>query len=440
MVNKVLRSSIALISLLYIYVGNLSAQIGVDSISGNSEPLGSKIIHEAVNNKQIQTVLLNQTDLALAYPTILLGSSDALDLSFDDLRGGVYNYYYTFEHCNQRWESSELSTYDYLDGFEENRIDEYSFSFATNQKYTHYNLVFPNNDIQLRLSGNYIIKVWEEDNRDTPVLVKKFFVWEQLVSITPKIYRPNLIPYRNEYQEVNFTLDIKQTDVSSAYDEISVTLMQNGRYDNALYDIKPRMITNDMLYYDIDNIVFPGGKEFRHFDTKTLKFQSDRVRKITKDATGYQVYVNEDESRLFQSYFYDKDANGKYVVRADLANNAQTESDYAWVNFVLQYPYVITSGEVYIFGGLSNMGFDATNRMTYDYDKQQYTGKLYLKQGYYNYLYVTLNNDSKGAEFGLTEGNSFETENDYQLFVYQRDFNLQYERIIGCSIFNSMKQ
>jgi len=427
---------------LYIYIGVVSGQPVQDSIPLTKAIAISKkqTISEVTNGSNIKTVLLNRTDLELAYPTILLGSSDAIQLSFDDLKGGVNNYYYTFEHCNQQWESSNLSAYDFLDGFEENRISEYSFSFATLQKYTHYSIVFPNNDIQFRLSGNYVIKIWEEDNRETPVIVKRFFVWEKQVAITANVYRPNLIPFRNEYQEINFTLDVKNADISSAYDEVSVTLMQNGRYDNAQYSIKPRMITNDMLYYDIDNIVFPGGKEYRRFDTKTLKFQSDRIRKIEKDQSGYQVYINVDESRIFQQYFYEKDANGQYVIRADLANNVNTESDYAWVNFVLQYPYVITSGDVYIFGSLSDMQFRLDNKMEYDYDKQQYTAKLYLKQGYYNYMYATLPINGSIAELTLTEGNSYESENDYQLFIYKRDFNTQYDRIIGCSMFNSMRR
>lgn len=442
MVNlKKAKASIVLIH-LYIYIGVLNGQPVQDTVTKPTEIDIAELatINDVVNSKHLKTVQLNRTDLELAYPTILLGSSDAIELSFDDLRGGVYNYYYTFEHCTQRWESSGLNAFDIIDGFEENRIDDFSFSFATLQKYTHYSIVFPNNDIQFRLSGNYVIKVWEEDDRENPVIVKRFFVWEEQVSITANVYRPNLIPYRNEYQEINFMVDVKNADIGSAYDEVSVTLMQNGRFDNALYTIKPRMITNDLLYYDIDNLVFPGGKEYRRFDTKTLKFQSDRIKKIEKSTNGYQVYINVDESKIFQQYFYEKDANGQYVIQADLANNPDTESDYAWVNFVLQYPYVITSGDVYILGAVSDMQFSPSNKMEYDYDRLQYTGKLYLKQGYYNYLYATLPIGSMVGDLTITEGNSFETENDYQLYIYKRDFNLQYDRLIGCSIFNSMKR
>ncbi|MBP9221345.1 MAG: DUF5103 domain-containing protein [Chitinophagales bacterium] len=387
----------------------------------------------------MKTVQLNRSDLQLAYPILLLNSEDELIFSFDDLKGGVRNYYYTFQHCDQNWEASNLTTFDYLDGYEENTIDNYSFSFGTLQAYTHYSVNFPNDNIDFKVSGNYVVKVWEDDNRDVPLIVKRFFVWEELASINAKVYRPNLIEFRNNYQEINFTVDIRSLDVSHALDEIRVTLFQNGRYDNAIYDSKPRMITNDLLTYDKDDMVFPAGKEYRHFDTKTLNFQSDMVRKITKEDGKYQVYVNVDDSRLYQKYFYETDINGQYVLQADLTNDVNTEGDYAMVNFVLKYPYVITSGELYVFGELNNNQMNDQNKMTYDYDLQQYTAQLYLKQGYYNYLYMYKGIGSSKGELIYTEGNHFESENDYQLFIYQHMYDRDYDRIVGCSIFNSIK-
>ncbi len=441
MSSSSLRKMVALCT-LYIYRCVLFAQLQPDTLQIDTlknTDIAATVLEEQVNNSNLKTVQLNRSDLQLAYPILLLNSEDELVFSFDDLRGGVRNYYYTFHHCDQNWEVSNLTTFDYLDGYEENTIDNYSFSFGTLQAYTHYAVNFPNDNINFKVSGNYIVKVWEDDNRDVPLIVKRFFVWEELASINTKVYRPNLIEYRNNYQEINFTIDIRNLEVSHALDEIRVTLLQNGRYDNAMYDSKPRMITNDQLTYDKDDMVFPAGKEYRHFDTKTLNFQSDMVRKITKENGKYQVYVNVDESRLYQKYFYQTDINGQYVLQADLTNDINTEGDYAMVNFVLKYPYVITSGELYVFGELSNNRMEDQNKMIYDYDLQQYTASLYLKQGYYNYMYIYKGSNSLEGELIYTEGNHFEAENNYQLFVYQHMYDRDYDRIIGCSIFNSVK-
>ena len=189
---------------LYIYrcttFGQNEPGMFVDSLTQNNSihPLA-----EQINDPFIKTVQLNRSDLELAAPVILLQSEDQFKFGFDDLSGAVKNYYYTFEHCSQQWESSELSSYDYIEGFEENRINDYSFSFATLQKYTHYSLTFPNNDVQFRISGNYVIKVWEEDNRDKPVIVKRFFVREEMVAINGDVYRPNLIPGTNIMKSIS---------------------------------------------------------------------------------------------------------------------------------------------------------------------------------------------------------------------------------------------
>ncbi len=387
----------------------------------------------------IKTIQLERTDLALAYPILLLNSDDELQLSFDDLHGGVTNYYCTFIHCNQNWEPSGLTLYDYMDGFEQQQIEEYDFSFATTQKYTHYTFTFPNDDVQFKQSGNYQVQVFSDD-ADTPVIVKQFYIWEDVASITAIAVRPNAIDFRNEFHEINFTVDIKNTDVSNAHDEIRVTLMQNGRLDNAYFNLNPRLITNDMLYYDNDDIVFPAVREFRRFDIESLRFQTDRIKKITKENGRAEVFINVDESRIYHQYFYETDINGQFVINTDDYDNSETEADYAWVHFTLQYPYFITSGEFYVFGDLSNWTTGSDYKMEYNFDTHKYAASILLKQGYYNYMYAFEHKETGKIDFTYAEGNHFEAENDYTVFVYQHIYDRSFDRLIGCSIINSLKK
>ncbi len=433
-----------LFTVLYICsVFHLGAQPIADSteLTGGLEiPDTQQGIQEIVNQSFIKTVQLNRTDLELGYPMVLLASADKLELSFDDLRATVTNYTYTFVHCNKNWEPSGLSTFDYLDGFEENPVNDYKFSFATDQHYTHYAVQFPNEDIQFKLSGNYLIYVWESEDRTTPVIIRRFFVWEDKAVVKPTVARPNLIAYRNEFQEINFTVDIKNISVSNPYDEIRVVVMQNGRYDNAYTDLKPRLISNDLITYDQDDIVFPAGKEFRRFDLKTLRFQSDRIRKLEKVDQQVHAYVNVDESRSFGQYYYEKDLNGQYVIEAENVNDVSTEGDYALVHFTLQYPYFITSGKFYVFGEFNNFQLGPENEMTYDFDRLQYTASIYLKQGFYNYMYAFQHLETGKTDFTYAEGNNYETENDYLVFVYQHVYDRDYDELIGVSVFNSLRK
>jgi len=425
---------------IYICVGVLHAQSAEDTsvVSADTVVVNDNKIYESVNIPELKTVQLKRTDLVLGYPTLLLSSADKLELSFDDLRGGVHYYTYTFTHCNQNWEPSGLNPFDYLDGFEENPIDDYTFSFGTQKNYTHYAVQFPNDDVGFLVSGNYVVSVWEEEDRTRPVIVKRFFVWEEQAAVSAQVFRPNLIEYRNEFQEINFKVDIRNVDVSNAYDEIRVTVMQNGRFDNAYETLKPSLATNDMLTYDRDDIVFPAGKEFRRFDIKTLLFQSDRIRKIENTNKEYHAWVNVDESRIFGQYYYEKDVNGKYVIDAEHANNPATEGDYALVHFTLQYPYFITSGKFYVFGDYNGYRLTAENEMTYDFDKQQYEAAILMKQGYYNYMYAFRNIDNGKTDLTYGEGNYYETENDYLIFVYQHLYDRDYDKLIGLTVFNSL--
>jgi len=393
-------------------------------------------IPESVLDPDLHTVRLVAGDLQLSYPIIRLSSEDQLQFSFDDLGGGADDYYYTFTHCNTHWEPSGLSYFDYLEGFEENRITDYSFSFGTLQSYTHYALSFPNDDVQFLLSGNYILQVWEGDERDSAVITRRFMVWEDGADIAAKVYRPNLIPYRNEFQELNFTVDVSRMDIGNVFGELNVTVLQNGRWDNAKYDVMPRMVFNDLLTYDQDDLVFHGGKEYRRFDTKTLNLQTDRIVRIDRSERPFHTYINTEESRVFQRYVYEKDANGAFVIQADLTNDTDVEADYSMMHFTLLYPFYITSGTVLAVGrGLPDAGVP----MTYDFDKLQYTGTALLKQGYYNYIYVVQMPDTGYYSTEAIEGNTYETENDYLIFVYRHVFDRNYDSLIGCAVVNSMR-
>lgn len=395
----------------------------------------------AVTQTYLKTVKLQRTDLALSLPVILLGSSDQLILSWDDLRpGSTANYYYTFKHCNKDWQQSGLSFFDFLDGFEKNTVDEYAFSFATYQPYTHYSIQFPNDYVSFKVSGNYVIEVWEEDNDTLPVITQQFYVWEDLATVSGQVLRPNLVAYRTEHQEINFTVDIKNLNTTNPYDEVRVVLKQNNRNDNSWIDLKPRFINNNILTFDDDNTVFYAGKEYRRFDTRTLRFQTDRIIKIEKGYKRYDVYVNTDESRSFKQYFYEKDMNGNYVILADLTNNPDLEADYAYIHFTLQYPYFLTNGDFYVVGDFNQYAISAENKMVYDFDKQTYNSTLYLKQGYYNYMYVFVDKNKPLLDMSYAEGNYFETENDYPVFVYEHSYDRDYDRLVGYKLLNSIKR
>ena len=98
---------------------------------------------DSVYYPNIKTAKLYKVGSQVDYPIIRLNSADKLNLKFDDLDADVKNYYYTYQLCNQDWSPVLLSTFDYIRGFTQERINDYRFSSVALTKYTHYEVVVP---------------------------------------------------------------------------------------------------------------------------------------------------------------------------------------------------------------------------------------------------------------------------------------------------------
>jgi hypothetical protein len=73
--------------------------------------------------------------------------------------------------------------------------------------------------------------------------------------------------------------------------------------------------------------------------------------------------------------------------------------------------------------------------MKYNFEQKAYECRIQLKQGYYNYQYVTI---EKGKlDFTYIEGNHAITENSYTILVYYHDFRGGYDRLIGHNVIST---
>lgn len=412
-----------------------------DTTAGKQDYYGENIIYyeDHVYRNNIHTVQLNDSSFQLSSPILQLGAGQQLRLSFDDLEGGLKTYNYTLIHCSQNWEPSGLATAEYITGFGNDAISEYKYSLNTIQPYTHYNVVFPNENMVITKSGNYIIKVYQDNDPDRLVLTKRFMVYDQKVSITTSVKPATTVSDRNYKQEIDFTINHTGYEIQNPYGDLKVIIMQNGRWDNAISNLKPQYVKEDVLTYDYDEEnVFTGGSEFRYFDIKNLRFQTERIQKITYDSLKNHVYLTPDEKRTFKRYSTSQDINGRYLIKMQGAFNSEREADYAYVHFFLSHNDPLTDGNLYISGALSDWQFKKDFRLKYNPDRLGYEAVLYLKQGYYNYEYVFLKDGQTAGDETVIEGMHFETENDYTIYVYHRTVGTNYDQLIGIKRFNSL--
>jgi hypothetical protein len=372
---------------------------------------------------------------------MIQGNDDSLKLSFDDLDTESKNYYYKIIHCNSDWQSSELYFSDYIDGFEENTITDYNFSINTLVSYVHYNLTIPNEQVKIKISGNYILKVYEDANEENMVLNRRFFCVENRVNVVANCHKPTDIDHRNTGQEIDFYIEHSGLKIDNPHNDLKVIIAQNGRMDANISNLKPLFIGASKLDYSYDlGNVFDGNNEFRYFDIKSIRYYSEFIKSIEYIAPIEHVFLKDDLSKHRDLYFFENDINGKYLVKNNLAQNSEIEADYVRVHFKLFYEVPLAKDKVYVFGALSNWQMKPETEMKYNFDTHFYELDLLLKQGYYNYCYATFGNDKTEADLAFFEGTHYETENEYIIYVYHKTFTDKYEHLVGYQIVNSMKK
>ncbi len=397
-----------------------------------------------IYKKNIRTVQLQKNDWEFSAPVIKLGSDEKLKLSFDDLDTESKTYRFTIVHCDAAWNPSDrLLQSEYITGFFDDNINDYSYSKNTIQRYVHYELLFPTENLKPSKSGNYILKVFLEYDPNNVVLTKRFMVLDERVSVLPDIHHATILDEYHYKQEIDFTIQTGTYQVTNPYQDLRVVLLQNDRWDNAITKLKPVFVKENELTYDFDSDnVFPGGNEFRNFDIKSLRWNSEYVKYITYDSiNNYHVYLFPGKRRNILQYLSDKDVNGKFKIHRQESSPAasETEAEYVYVHFTLPMEKPVENGSIYVFGGLTGWKYTNEYKMFYNKTLSQYEAVLYLKQGYYNYEYVYLRDDEKSGDESYVEGTHYETENDYCIYVYHRPMSSNYDQLIGMKRINSWR-
>ncbi len=407
-----------------------------------SEQSGSVAYSNHVFNDNIKTVQLYKEGWNLSYPVIKLKSDEKLTLQFDLLGDKIETYYYTFIHCDKDWEKSDIFPNDYIEGFPENQIEDYKSSFNTTVHYIHYKLSFPNDRVSLRLSGNYILMIYPFNEPDKPVLTQWFIVTEDIAGIDIQAHRPRMTADLNANQQVDFTVNYSQLNVNDPYRDIFAFILQNGRWSNAKRNLKPEFYGDNELKYSAlsDKNIFPGGNEFRYFDIKSIRYKSEFVKDIQFIYSNYNVYLYPSDNREFKPYFYWQDFNGKYYIAIQEEKNAETDADYVNVYFTLPSKFPVEGGKMYVSGAFNNWEFNNNNLMAYSPEHEAYECVILLKQGWYNYEYVFLNDKKPDGVASKFEGSHYETENDYTVVVYYRNPLERFDRVIGTQTVNTLNK
>ena len=394
-----------------------------------------QVQNEVPPPENIRSVVFQGAGNAAQFPLIQLG--EKMTLSFDDLYADEADYYYRIEHCNYDWTPSNLVKNQYLDGLDNQRIINYDNSLASLQPYTAYELVLPNRFTAFRLSGNYILKIF--DNNDQLVFSRRFIIYKNAVSVGGVVKRPRDFDMINTGQRIEFSVNAGDFDLVNPLQEVKVSILQNSNFRTAKHHIRPQFISGSQLIYKYEKeATFEGGNEYLNMDTKDIRTATNTVAGVELK-NRYHHYLFTNEIRRDKIYTYSPDINGDFKVRLGegVQNDENTEADYSFVHFSLEYQPWLGLKDVYVYGKFNNYELQEENKLDFNADRNTLETTLYLKQGFYNFKYVIRNQDGTIDENAVS-GNHWETENEYLVLVYYRNFGDMYDSVIGMANISSV--
>lgn len=375
----------------------------------------------------IKTVQFEQRGTNLnGVPLIEFGSS--FEVNFDDIVGDEAFYYYKIKYYNFNWTPTQLSRNEYLDGIDDIRIMDTENSLNSLQIYTHYRVRFPNQNVQrLKVAGNYMFELYN-DNEEL-VFSKKFILYQRGVTIQAEIKRARNLKYINEKQNVQFTINTDELLIVNPEKNLKTIVLQNQNLSTAITNLKPQYtIGSKFIYKYNEESSFWAGNEYWNFDNKDVRNATVNISHIElKDI--YHNYLYAHTSRKKNIYTFNPDINGNYVVRNLTATNSDIEAEYVWLHFTLRIPE-IKNQQVHLYGNFNNYTCDNSTLLTYDPTSRSYIGKRLFKQGFYNFKYVT-QNDQKVIDQGAISGNFDKTENEYNIITYYRAPGARFDKVIG---------
>lgn len=390
--------------------------------------------------ESVRTVLLYADGNQTKDPLIPLDQpQQRLTLSFDVLGsdGQVLNY--TFIHCTNDWFPTEIQRYNYATGYDYGRIDDFDFSRNTLVDYVHYQLRFPEADMMPVVSGNYLLIVYGDDPDDL-YFTRRFMVLDEKAAINASVPRYcDELGLSDTHQQLNINVGMSSIMSGNIQQYSNLTIRQNGRWDNASIGVKPSFVYPDNISYEHDPMtVFEACNQYRRVNFSNFYFNSENIARIYQTDDYYVVDYNVCESRARKPYVTYDDIHGeKYIYIANEGRETDTEADYAWLNLFLRWPYPLENEDLYVMGAANNWQFDQRNLMRYDYELKGYLCQLLLKQGYYNFLFVTADRDTGLVSTELTEGNHWDTDNLYKIYFYYYNPIKGYDELIGYTTVNS---
>lgn len=385
-------------------------------------------------DRRFRTLKTEVEDNFMSPPVIRLGTNDRILVKFDEI--GEDNSYleYRLIHCDADWQPSRLIESEYLEGFNSVRIEDYAYSTATFVHYVNYLIAFPNEELQIKHSGNYLLQVYDPERPEETLLQTRFQVTENIARIEGNVTSRTDMGHNTYWQQLAFEIDCQGIGEFNPYQDIIVYVTQNNREATKRRIMTPLRVSGDKIIYEhLNDLVFGASNEYRRFESVSNSFPGMRVDSLRYMGSNYHVWLKVDEPRQSASYSYDQTQHGRFLVREYNSTDSDIGADYITVHFLLECPE-LPSYDIYLDGEFTHDRMDKENQLTYDHRVGGYVAEVPLKQGAYNYQYVTRSRQTGEISTSTIEGDKYETLNEYGIAVYFRPPGARADRLISYRI------
>ncbi len=397
-----------------------------------------KVFRTEIFDSNIKTLQVKVNDEKFLLPIIELNGSDVISVDFDEMSHESHAYSYKILHCNADWTLSDLSTNEYLSGFTTATITDYNLSQLTTFLYTHYRFKLPNYDINFKISGNYLLSIYEDNQADKPVAQVCYSIVEPKVKIEANVRANTDTELNGRLQQVDFDVILNGYRVKDVNQEFKLVVRQNNRFDNEVRNISPSSILDSKISY-ANNIalIFEGGNEYHRFDISSVYAASEGVAEIRYAQPHYEAYLLQNKVNTSKSYQHDFDVNGKFLINfQESVDNSNYEADYMNVHFMLPMKQPFFDGQLYLGGEFNYNLLNDNSRLQYDFNGGGYYKTMLLKQGGYNFQYWFVPKGNRKALTERVDGSFWQTGNEYTIYVYHRPWGERYDRLVGVKSFN----
>lgn len=390
-----------------------------------------------------RTLTVNIEGDRLAPPILTLDGPQRLVIGFDELTDERSYLRYSIYHCDASWRPSQLVDSEVFDGFNIADVEDYGFSRATTMHYVHYSIALPNREFQFRISGNYLLQVYREDEPEDILLQVRFMVQEGEIGVGGSITSRTDVDYNDASQQLALEVETRRMRIRDPNTDLRVVVTQNGRPDTRRIFSRPsRLMGSKIIYEHMPSLIYPAGNEYHRFETVNNLYPGIGEDHIEYHSPWYHHVLNLDKPRADREYIFDSTQNGRYFIREYNADDSDVEADYVMVHFSLDM-LPMPDADIYLDGDFLQRKLDDSSKMEYNPSTGRYERAMMLKQGAYNYSYLAW---PRGVAPGQrppagymsptapVDGDHYQTVNEYLVLVYYREPGSRFDRLLGSGL------